>query len=127
MTTETRRPAVELVVLLASAGGLNALSAVLHDLPASLEPPSSFNSTSAASRARCRRSWADRQHWVSWALDGQVVSPGQVIVCPPEMHMELTPDGSWWLRRMQTLGERRFDVLLASVANAQQSLGRTRH
>jgi chemotaxis response regulator CheB len=34
--SDARRPAIELVVLLASAGGLNALSFVLRDLPANL-------------------------------------------------------------------------------------------
>ncbi len=33
MTNSEPRPPVELVVLLASAGGLDALSIVLHDLP----------------------------------------------------------------------------------------------
>jgi two-component system chemotaxis response regulator CheB len=119
MTTKADRPAVELVVLLASAGGLDALSVVLHDLPA--EFPAAvvvqqhLGGHSSALPTILGRS---TKHWVGWAIDGQVAVPGQVIVCPPEMHMELSPDGSWSLRKMQTLEERRFDVLLASVASS---------
>src|SRR5262249_22989127 len=115
MATDTHRPAVELVVLLASAGGLDALSVVLHDLPtefrAAVVVQQHLGGQSSALLAILGRSSG---HQVDWALDGQVAVPGQVIVCPPEMHMELRPDGSWCLHKMQKLEERRFDVLLAS-------------
>src|SRR5262249_22944873 len=57
-------------------------------------------------------------HPVGWASDGQVVAPSQVVVCPPDMHLELRPGGSCSLHRMVSLAERRFDVLLASVASS---------
>jgi two-component system, chemotaxis family, protein-glutamate methylesterase/glutaminase len=125
MTTETRRPAVELVVLLASAGGLNALSAVLHDLPAKFEAAVVVQQHLGGGQSSALPTILGRStaHRVSWALDGQMVAPGQVIVCPPEMHMELRPDGSWCLHRMQKLSERRFDVLLASVASSYGARG----
>jgi chemotaxis response regulator CheB len=56
-------------------------------------------------------------HRVSWAQDGQALVPGQVVVGPQGMHLELTPDGRCRLRETEALGERRFDVLLASVAS----------
>jgi two-component system, chemotaxis family, protein-glutamate methylesterase/glutaminase len=119
MTTKAEHPAVELVVLLASAGGLDALSVVLHDLPtefpAAVVVQQHLGGQSSALPTILGRS---TDHQVEWALDGQVAVPGQVIVCPPEMHMELRPDGSWCLHKMQTLEERRFDVLLASVASS---------
>ena len=57
-------------------------------------------------------------HRVSWAQDGRAVAPGQVIVGPPGMHLELTPDGTCRLRQTEALGERRFDVLLESLAKS---------
>jgi two-component system chemotaxis response regulator CheB len=119
MATEPHRPAVELVVLLASAGGLDALSVVLHDLPkefpAAVVVQQHLGGQSSALPTILGRS---TPHQVGWAVDGQTATPGQVIVCPPDMHMELRPDGSWWLHKMQTLEEQRFDVLLASVASS---------
>jgi two-component system chemotaxis response regulator CheB len=119
MGAEAHRPAVELVVLLASAGGLDALSMVLHDLPtefsAAVVVQQHLGGRSSALPTILARS---TKHQVYWALDGQVAVPGQVIVCPPEMHMELRPNGAWCLHRIQTHEERRFDVMLASVASS---------
>ena len=119
MTTKADHPTVQLVILLASAGGLDALSVVLHDLPtefpAAVVVQQHLGGQSSALPTILGRSTGRP---VSWALDGQVAVPGQVIVCPPDMHMELRPDGSWSLRKMQTQEERRFDVLLASVASS---------
>ncbi|MEZ0351061.1 chemotaxis protein CheB [Mycobacterium sp. pR1184] len=117
MTTGERRPGVAVVVLLASAGGLDALSTVLHDLPADFGAAvivqQHLGGQSSVLPTILHRSTT---HRVSWARDGQMVEPGQVIVCPPDMHMELTPQRCCRLRRMHSLTERRFDVLLASVA-----------
>jgi two-component system, chemotaxis family, protein-glutamate methylesterase/glutaminase len=119
MTTDAHRPGITLVVLLASAGGLGALSIVLHHLPAefgaAVVVQQHLGGQSSVLPAILRRSTT---HQVSWASDGQVVAPGRVIVCPPDMHMELGPDGSCSLRKMESLVERRFDVLLASVASS---------
>ncbi len=57
-------------------------------------------------------------HPVDWARNGQQASAGQVLVCPPGVQMELTPDGLCRLRPMKAPGERRFDVLLASLASS---------
>ena len=119
MATDVHRPAVELVVLLASAGGLDPLSTVLRDLPT--EFPAAIvvqqhlgGHTSVLPEILGRQS----ARWVSWAQDGRAVAPGQVTVCPPGIQLELTPDGCCHLRQMEALGERRFDVLLASVASS---------
>jgi two-component system, chemotaxis family, protein-glutamate methylesterase/glutaminase len=124
VTTETHGPAVELVVLLASAGGLDALSVVLHDLPtefgAAVVVQQHLGGHSSVLPTILGRSTA---HRVDWARDGQVVAPGQVIVCPPEMHMELGPDGSCCLHKIQKAGERPFDMLLASVASSYGARG----
>jgi two-component system chemotaxis response regulator CheB len=119
MATETHRPAVELVVLLASAGGLDALSIVLHDLPAEF-PAAVVVQQHLGGLSSVLPTILGRQtpHRVSWVQDGQAVVPGQVAVCPPGVHLELMPDGCCRLRQMEALGERRFDMLLASVAKS---------
>jgi hypothetical protein len=117
MATNAPHPAIELVVLLASAGGLDSLSAVLRDLPPDLPAAivvqqhlgghSSVLPTILAART---------PHRCAWALDGQQVFPGRVLVCPPGVRMEVTQDGSCRLRKSP--GQRRFDVLLNSLAGS---------
>jgi two-component system, chemotaxis family, protein-glutamate methylesterase/glutaminase len=119
MTTKADHPAVELVVLLASAGGLDALTVVLHDLPA--EFPAAVvvqQHLSGHSSVLPTILGRSTKHSVGWASDGQTVEPGEVLVCPPETRMELRPDRSCCLHKMETPGERPFDVLLASVARS---------
>ena len=117
MATETHPPPVELVVLLASAGGLDALSVVLHDLPtdfgAAVVVQQHLGGHSSVLPTILGRS---TNHRVGWAVDGQVIEPGQVIVCPPEMHMGLSPDGFCCLHKVREPGDRPFDALLTSVA-----------
>lgn len=119
MTRDSRHPPVELVVLLASAGGLDALSIVLHDLPTEF-PAAVVVQQHLGGTTSVLPTILGRQtpHRVSWAQDGQAVAPGQVVVCPPGAHLELTPDGRCRLHEMATLVERRFDLLLASVAKS---------
>jgi two-component system, chemotaxis family, protein-glutamate methylesterase/glutaminase len=119
MTTEARRPAVELVALLASAGGLDPLSIVLRDLPKDFSAAVVVQQHLGGHSSVLPAILSGRTpHRVDWARDGQAVTPGHVLVCPPDLHMELTPGGSCRLREMETFGERRFDVLLASVADS---------
>lgn len=119
MTTDTDQPGVELVVLTASAGGLEALLAVLGDLPtelgAAIVVQQHLGGQSSVLPMILQRSTA---HPVRWARDRQTIEPGPVIVCPPDMHMELMRDRTCRLRRMASLAERRFDVLMASVASS---------
>lgn len=112
-------PPVELVVLLASAGGLDALSIVLHDLPTEF-PAAVVVQQHLGGLSSVLPTILGRQtpHRVSWARDGQPLVPGEVVVCPPGVHLELTPDGRCRLHEMATLVERRFDVLLTSLAKS---------
>jgi CheB methylesterase len=119
MATDEARPAIELVALLASAGGLDAFSVVLGDLPD--EFPAAVvveqhlgGLTSVLATILGRRT----PHRVSWAHDGDAVTPGQVVVCPPGVQLELTPDGRCRLRATEAPGERRFDVFMESVAQS---------
>ncbi|MEM6108402.1 chemotaxis protein CheB [Mycobacterium sp. 050272] len=119
MTTGERRPGVAVVVLVASAGGLDALTTVLHDLPAdfgaAIVVQQHLGGQSSVLPTILHRS---TDHRVSWARDGQLVQPGEVIVCPPDTHIELSSGGSCRLRTMGSLSEHRFDVLLASAAKS---------
>lgn len=116
---DAQQPSVELVVLVASAGGLEALSAVLRDLPAefgaAVVVQQHLGGQSSVLPTILGRLTA---HRVSWAVDGQAVEPGQIVVCPPNQHMELRPTGLWHLRQLISPTEHRFDVLLASVAGS---------
>jgi two-component system, chemotaxis family, protein-glutamate methylesterase/glutaminase len=110
---------VELVALLASAGGLDALSAVLGDLPAKFPAAVVVHqhlggNTSVLPTILRRRTRLP----VNWAVDRLPVAPGQVVVCPPGMQMEVTPDGRCHLRVMDAPRERRFDVLMTSLARS---------
>jgi two-component system chemotaxis response regulator CheB len=117
MATDTKRPAVELVVLLASAGGLDALSVVLRDLPSEF-PAAVVVQQHLGGISSVLTTILGRQtpHRVGWAQDGAALEPGQVVVCPPGVYLELAPSGHRRLRKTEARGERRFDVLLASVA-----------
>lgn len=119
MGTDARGPAVELVVLLASAGGLQALSTVLRDLPT--EFPAAVvveqhlaDHPSALPAILCR----ETAHPVSWAQDGKRLAPGQAVVCPPGKILQVTRDGRCRLRDAGGLVAGRFDRLLRSVARA---------
>ncbi len=118
MASDARWP-VELVVLVASAGGLDALSTVLGNLPtefpAGIVVQQHLGDHDSALPTILRRLTA-RQ--VSWVRDRQSLAPGHVLVCPPRMHLELTPQGRCGLRDLQGLGVRRFDVLLRSIARS---------
>lgn len=117
MATAPHRPAVDLVVLVASAGGLDALSIVLHDLPAEFAAAVVVQQhLGGLSSVLPKLLGRQTPHQVSWAQDGRTVVPGNVVVCPPGVDLELMADGCCRLRQMATSGERRFDVLLASVA-----------
>ncbi len=119
VASDAHLPVVELVVLLASAGGLDALSRVLTDLPdefpAAVVIQQHLGDHDSVLPAILRRQSARP---VSWARDGQALAAGQVVICPPGMQLELTPDGRCHLGAMKNFGVRRFDVLLRSVAES---------
>lgn len=119
MATDVHRPVVELIALLASAGGLDALSTVLRDLPADFPAAvvvqQHLGDNDSILPSILRRQTA-RQ--ISWAEGGQALAPGQVVVCPPGMHLELTSDHRCRLRKVDGPAEKRFDALLTSLAGS---------
>lgn len=119
MSGNGRHQRVELVVLLASAGGLEALSIVLRDLPVEFPAAVVVQQHLGGSNSVLPTILGRQQpHRVSWARDGRAVARGRVVVCPPRMHLELSPGGRCRLHEMATVIERRFDLLLASVAKS---------
>lgn len=75
MTTDEPRPAIELVALLASAGGLAALSVVLGDLPDEF-PAAVVVEQHLGGLYSVLATILGRKtpHRVSWAADGQAVA-----------------------------------------------------
>src|SRR5262245_29936155 len=87
--------AFDVVALVASAGGLDALSAILRSLPGGL--PAAVlvvqhlaGSASALVEILGRRGALP----VAWADDGAPLAPGRVLVCPPRKRLEVLPDGT---------------------------------
>src|SRR5690349_6527411 len=86
---------IGIVGVIASAGGLSAITTIVRDLPANFPAPvvvfqhlSSNGSQLAELLAKVTKMP------VSWALDGERVIPGEIKVCPVRMRMEIMPDGS---------------------------------
>lgn len=119
MATTPHRPEIEVVALLASAGGLEALSTVLRDLPSSFPAAvvvqQHLGGHDSILPTILRRQTARE---ICWAEGGQPLTPGRVAVCPPGMHLELTPDRRCRLRKVDEPAERRFDALLTSLAGS---------
>lgn len=119
MATEAHRPVIDLVALLASSGGLAALSTVLRDLPtelpAAIVVQQHLGAYDSVLDTILRRQTARR---VDWAHDGQALAKRRVVVCPPGVRLELTPQGRCRLRAVRDVGERRFDLLLVSLAKS---------
>lgn len=119
VATEGRGPGVELVALLASAGGLEALSTVLRDLPvgfpAAVVVQQHLGGHNSVLTTILRRQTG---HSVGWAQDGRTLTPGEVTVCPPGMLLELAPDGRCRLHAGPQHGAQGSDVLLTSVARS---------
>jgi two-component system chemotaxis response regulator CheB len=107
------------VVLLASAGGLEALSTVLRDLPSDF-PAAVVVQQHLGGHDSLLTTILRRQtgRAIGWAQDGLVVHPGQVIVCPPGVLLQLSAKGRCRLRDAQRHQVLVFDVLLASIAGS---------
>jgi GAF domain-containing protein len=111
---------VDVVVVVASAGGLNAIGRVLRDLPADLQVPVVVAQHLGGQGSQFVTVLARRVPWpVVWADEGAPLQPGQVTVARPRMRLEVLPDGSCALQPFDhTIVERPLDVLLSSVADS---------
>src|SRR5262245_52466314 len=109
----------DVVVVVTSAGGLEALSAVLGDvsaaLPAAVVVQQHLGSDSMLAQLLARRTGLR----VEWADDGAVLEPGRVLVARPGRRLEILPD-----RTLSSLvneeGARAMphDALLSSLAQS---------
>lgn len=119
MATDGHGPGIQLAVLLASAGGLEALSRVLRDLPPDF-PAAVVVQQHLGGHDSLLPAILSRQagRSVAWAQDGGVLTSGQVVVCPPGMLLQLTSDGRCQLQAIPAHQTQIFDVLLASIAGS---------
>ncbi|MDS0135845.1 MULTISPECIES: chemotaxis protein CheB [unclassified Amycolatopsis] len=113
-------PAPPVVALVASAGGLGAITSVLSTLPAEY----GFAVVVAQHMGGHGRMLADilRRRLtlpVGWAADGEPLRPGTVVVCPARTVMELLPDGTVSLAPATGPGSGGVhDALLTSLAGS---------
>ncbi|BCJ47521.1 hypothetical protein Aiant_81780 [Actinoplanes ianthinogenes] len=111
---------VEVVALVTSAGGLDALSAVLRGLPRDF--PAAIVLTqhlggqgSALVEILARRIALP----IRWARGGDGIEPGTVTVCPPRSVLEVLPDCTCAVRPAESvLADRPLDALLTSVGDS---------
>ncbi|OBI35778.1 chemotaxis protein CheB [Mycobacterium colombiense] len=119
MTTDAHGRGVQLVVLLASAGGLEPLSTVLRDLPADF-PAAVVVQQHLGGHDSLLTTILHRQtgRAIGWAQDGLTLRPGEVVVCPPGVLLQLSAEGRCRLKDAQRHQALVFDVLLASIAGS---------
>ena len=118
MTTDGQGRGVELVVLLASAGGLEPLSTVLRGLPSDF--PAVVVQQHLGGHDSMLTTILQRQtgRAIGWAQDGMVLQNGQVVVCPPAILLQLDSEGRCRLQDAQRHQVFVFDLLLASIAGS---------
>jgi PAS domain S-box-containing protein len=118
-------PAVDVVALVTSAGGLDALSAVLRELPEDFPAAVIVAQHLSGQGSRLVEILSRRVRLpVRWASEGARIEAGHVSVCPPRSVLEVLPDGSCAIRpSVGSLEERPLDVLLASVGDSYGDRG----
>jgi two-component system chemotaxis response regulator CheB len=117
-------PDFEVVAVAASAGGLQAISQLLSGLPAEfpatimvvqhLDPRHRSLMAQILSRRTCLQ--------VHEAGEGDRLSPGSVLIAPPDRHLLLNPDGSVSLSQSELVHFVRpsADLLFESVAASRK-------
>jgi len=129
LSVSVSRAPFDVVAVAASAGGLNALSHVLRQLPADfpaailfvqhLDPRHRSLMADILSRRTALR--------VKQAADGDRVTPATVLIAPPNRHLLVNPDGTVSLSQSQLVHFLRpsADLLFESVAASyrQRAIG----
>jgi signal transduction histidine kinase len=113
-------PPVEVVALVASAGGLEAISAVLRDLPKDL-PATVLVAQHLSGQGSMLVGILERRTDlpVDWADDGAELVPGRVMVSRPRTRLEILPDRTCAVSPVEGLPtDRPFDALLTSLAES---------
>jgi len=110
-------PAFDVVAVVGSAGGVDALAGVLQGLPADFPAPvvvvqhlsDQGRALSSILRRRIRLG-------VEWATEGLKLEAGLVVLCPPASSLVALPDGTVSLVPAVLPQDRPCDILLESVA-----------
>jgi chemotaxis response regulator CheB len=113
------RATPDVIALVASAGGLNALAVVLGGLPREM-PAAIVVQQHLGRSASVLPSILQRLSGraVVWAADGEPVSRAEVMVCPAGMQMAILPDGTCALSEFESVVHRAHDHLFRSLADA---------
>jgi two-component system chemotaxis response regulator CheB len=111
-------PPFDVVVVVTSAGGLDALTTVLRAIgPASPAPVVVAQHLSGQGSMLVEILQRRTQLSIEWAVDGSSLDPGSIVVCPPRQLLELRPDRTVRLTPSPSEhGGHPFDSLLGSLA-----------
>lgn len=113
---------IELVVIGASAGGVEALSTLLEALPGDFSPPVAIVIHLPPDRSSSLPRLFDRKcaRPVKEAEDKEMIESGTVYIAPPDYHLLVEPDRSLSLSRDEPLHYSRpsIDLLFESAALA---------
>jgi PAS domain S-box-containing protein len=113
------RQPVEVVAVVASAGGLDAFTAVLRALPPELPVPILVQQHLGGQASVLPKILARRTAWtVVWAENGAELEGGRVMVCPARSQVEVLPDRTLSVTELAPSGNRPHDVLLTSLADS---------
>jgi len=109
----------EVIALVTSAGGLEALTAVLRALPEDL-PAAVVVAQHLGTRGSLLVEILDRRVAlpVVWAEQGGPLVAGRVTVCPPRARLEVLPDRTYAVTPRADRDGRSLDALLLSVAES---------
>jgi two-component system chemotaxis response regulator CheB len=114
----TREAAVDVVALVASTGGLAALSTVLRDLPPDLPATVLVQQHLGAGSTVLAQVLSHRTgHEVITVTDGARLIPGQIMLCPPLHRLEVRPDGTCGVQVSGGAREHPHDALMRSMAD----------
>jgi chemotaxis response regulator CheB len=111
---------IEVVALVASAGGLDALGTIVGKLPPGF-PAAVLVQQRLGGHGTALVDLLDRETAldVGWVGLGTRIEPGRVLVCPPGAQLEVLPDGACTLTATQGGGPYLpIDALFASLAGA---------
>src|SRR3712207_5329882 len=119
VATPSGTGSVEVVALVTSAGGLEALTNVLSALPAEFGAAVVVAQHLGGQGSKLVEILDRRISLpVEWAGDGARIEPGRVTVCRPRSVLEILPDRTCSIRPgAGRLADRPLDVLLASIGD----------
>jgi hypothetical protein len=113
------RQAVEVVGLVASAGGLDAFTAVLRALEPELTVPILVQQHLGGQASVLPKILGRRTgRTVVWAQDGAALEGGRAAVCPARSQMEVLPDRTLSVTELAPSHNRPHDALLTSLADS---------